>query len=133
MKKLIAATAAAGLLSAGLIGAAGTAQAAPYPPTVETNPKVQGPLNAVAPGTPVKIRVNIAAAGNAKPKGKVTFVVRKPNGKKVKTVTRKYNSAKNFSVGKLPRGNYKVQVKFKTGKNSVFKNSKNSVRFKVGR
>ena len=103
MKKLIATAAAAGLLSAGLIGAAGTAQAGrAVPAHGGDQAQGQGPLNAVAPGTPVKIRVNIAATGNATPKGKVTFVVRKPNGKKVKTVTRKYNRAKNFSVGSCP-------------------------------
>src|SRR5690606_36531091 len=116
--------AAAGLLTAGLVGTAGTASAAkaddPYVGSQPTDPEVKVP-NVITPGKPVRFKISIATLGNAKAKGKLTFVVRKPNGKKVKTITRKYSKAGNFGIGKLPRGKYKVVIKFKTNKNSVFK------------
>ncbi|WP_110182321.1 hypothetical protein [Nocardioides solisilvae] len=130
MKKLIAGAAAAGLLTAGLVGTAGTANAAPYPGSVVTDTKTQAPL--VIKRNKVKIKVDVGVDGNVTPKGKLIFIVKKPNGKKVKRVQRTYKGKKRYSTGDLPRGKYKMVVKFvPNNKNSVYKRSRDVVKFKV--
>ena len=128
MKKLIASLAFAGLVSTGLAGAA---HADPYTGTVKTDTGAKAPV-VVPAGKAVRIKVNIDVVGNAVPKGTVKFVVRKPNGKKVKVVEVKYAKAKRFTVGKLPNGKYKVAVKFTPKANSVWTKSRDLVKFKVG-
>lgn len=129
MKKLIAAAAAAGLLTAGLAGTAGTANAAPYPPSVVTDTKAQAPL--VIKRNKVKIKVDVAVVGNVRPKGTVVIIVKKANGKKIKNVKRTYKGKKRYSAGNLPRGKYTTIIKFIPAKNSVYKRSRDVVKFKV--
>ncbi|WP_114424556.1 hypothetical protein [Nocardioides houyundeii] len=130
MKKIIASLAFAGIMSTGLVGAA---HAAPYPGQIEPDVEAKVPV-VIAPGKPVKIKVEIEVIGNTKPKGKITFVVRKPNGKVVKRITREYDPSKRLGIGKLPKGKYKVRVKFAPKNNkSVYKKSNSLVKFKVGK
>ncbi|WP_101523473.1 hypothetical protein [Nocardioides houyundeii] len=130
MKKIIASLAFAGILSTGFAGAA---HAGPYTGTVPTDTEVTAPV-VIRVNKPVKIKVEIDVAGNGKPKGTVTFVVRKPNGKVVKRVTKEYTKGQRFSVGKLAKGKYKVRVKFAPkNKNSAYKKSNSLVKFKVGK
>ena len=112
---------------------ASSAPPRPRPTSAAEKPEVETKVPVVIElGKTVKIKVEIEIIGNAKPKGTITFVVRKPNGKVVKRVTREYDPSKRLGIGKLPEGKYKVRVKFAPKNNrSVYKKSSDLVKFKV--
>ncbi len=147
MKKFVASIASAGLLAAGLVAFGGaSATAAPtYAPTVTTDVVVEK-VKPVKAGQKLRLKLNIATAGTAAPKGKLKLVYKRKNaaGKWValtkaqkKTLKRsiKFNGkAKKVTLGR-PKvaGKYRATVVFKPKAGTVFKKSKSTVKFKVKR
>lgn len=128
MKKIFAVIVTAFMMATALVALTGTsAQAArcPYTGCIRTETFASGPYG-VQRGKSTRIKVRVAAAGNARPRGTLIIVVRKQGAGKVRTKTTRYfGTPKVINTGKLrTRGNYKVIIKYKPGPNDPFKKSR---------
>ncbi len=117
-----------GALVAGLIAvsapAATAVKADPYTGTVPTKTAAVAPARVKA-NRPVKVKVKIIDASNETPRGKITIrVVDKKTGKFVKKATFKYSPTRvRYPAGKLPKGKYRIIVRFVPAKASIFRRS----------
>ena len=134
MKKLVAASVGALVMSAGLVASAGTAHADPYPGTVATKTNA-----AVAPST---IKNNKSAnvcgtvkvkSGSGTPVGKVTITVTRNKGGFKESDSFGYAGGKVcMRTAKLKKpGGYTATVKFDAKGDSVYKDSSDDVDFVV--
>ena len=133
MKKLLSGLIAAFLLSAGFVAvSAETAQAAckstQYVKCPVTVTKASG-AKTVKRGKSPKAIVGVRAAGNVKPKGKVTVIITGPGVRSAKVVN--YNGKSVSYIGpKLRRkGTYTVTITFK-GTNARDSKTKYKIRVK---
>lgn len=124
-----------GFFSASVLVAAPQATAAdPYPGTVITNCKVRPQKDDVRKGRTNLIKAMVNVPGSkAKPKGKMTVVVKRIGGgykQKFKKNTR--GKLERFRTKKLvSEGTYRVILRFRTPKDSVFQRCTEKAAFVV--
>ncbi len=128
MKKIFAIMITAFMMSSGLVAFTGSsAQAArcPYTGCINTATTTSGPYG-VKNGRSTRVKVRVAAAGNARPNGKLIIVVRKQGKGKIRTKTSVYRGTPTVvNTGRLfGKGNYKVIVKYKPGPTDPFRKSR---------
>ncbi|GAB2779673.1 hypothetical protein GCM10027020_36450 [Nocardioides salsibiostraticola] len=128
MKKLFAVIVTAFMMATGLVALTGTsAQAArcPYTGCINTATTTSGPYG-VRNGRSTRVKVRVAAAGNARPNGTLIVVVRKQGKGKIRTKTFRYRGTPTVvNSGRLfGKGNYKVIVKYKPGPNDPYRKSR---------
>ncbi|GAB2779679.1 hypothetical protein GCM10027020_36460 [Nocardioides salsibiostraticola] len=128
MKKFLAGVITAFMMASGLVaftGSSASAARCPYTGCIKTATTTSGPFN-VPNRTFARIKIRIAAAGNAKPSGKLIIVVRKQGKGKIRVKTTRYNGTpKVIRSGKLfGKGKYKIIVKYRPGPNDPYKRSR---------
>lgn len=128
MKKAFAVIITAFMMATGLVAfTGGSAQAArcPYTGCIATKTSLSGPFG-VERGTSSRIKVRVAAAGNARPNGTLVIVVRKQGAGKIRTKIAGYRGTPRvITTGKLRTlGKYKVIVKYKPGPNDPYRKSR---------
>jgi hypothetical protein len=134
MKKLIATSLGALVISAGLVASAGTAaQADPYPGTVATSSTAFA-ADTVKKNQTANVCVKVEVKnGNGTPVGRVTISVTRKAGGFSDSDTFGYAGGKVcFRTGKLHKlGSYSARVRFDARNGSVYKDSSDSTSFDV--
>ena len=131
MKKLIAAIAAAFMLTLGLVAVSGApaTAACPYSACINTTTTVKAPGKVRTAPRAVPIKVSVAAPGNVAPAGSVTVLVTK-NGKGKYSSTQAYVGGQlTFVTQSLRKGTYAVTATFTPPPNSVYNPSTASTSF----
>jgi hypothetical protein len=134
MKKIIAGSVGALLMSAGLVASAGTAaQADPYPGTVATTTNVTAPTLVQR-----RHKANVCATvavrtGNATPIGTVTITVKRNAGKFAQTASFAYSGSQVcLTTRKLKKtGGYSVNAQYTSKAGTVFNDSAGTAGFDV--
>ena len=133
MKKILAASVGALLLTGSLVATSGSAaQADPYPGTIATSTSVTASPAKVKLRKKVTVCASVTASGNVAPSGTISFTVSR--GSKVYLTSTQAYSGTSVCVKtkKLKKkGRYTASAAFTAPANSVFKASSGSTTFKV--
>lgn len=132
MRKFQSLILAAVLLGSGLVaGSAGTASAAPYPGSVDTNCQGKA-LNNPREGNPARVRFRVTTGGSGAANGSVVFqYIRRSNDTVVREFSRRYFGPgyTKYSFDNVPQGRYRVKTFFNSRPgNSVYQNCNDGFR-----
>jgi hypothetical protein len=134
MKKLIAASVGALMMTAGLMAAGPAAHADPYPGTVATKTKASVAPDPVKNNKSANVCGKVSVAnGSGTPVGKVTITVKRKQGGFTDSESFGYAGGKVcMRTKKLKKpGGYKATVEFEAKSGSVYKDSSDDVGFVV--